>query len=134
MKKSFVMVLMLVTMAWAAPSLGQVGRFDNRAIGYAGGESPNYEAFRTELAKGASARPEFERLVKEGSPAARIYSAIGLYSLDKAAGTKALEGLKADSSPLKTMNGCLMNDTTVGKTAQGLLANGGEEIQFYLPR
>lgn len=127
-------LMMLMTMAWAALPLGQVQRFDNRAIGFAGGESPNYEAFRAELAKGAAARPQFERLIKEGSPAARIYSAIGLYSLDKAAGTKALQNLKADTAPLKTMNGCLMNDTTVGKTASELLANGGEEIQFYLPR
>jgi hypothetical protein len=85
--------------------LAEVNRVDSSAIGYAGSASPNYEAFKAELARGEAARPLFEKLIKEGTPAAKIYSAMGLYGLDQRQGRQALVALQNDKSKLELMTG-----------------------------
>ena len=131
---ALILMILLGSVAWAATDLplAEVSRFDGSAIGYAGSPSPSYAAFAAELEKGAAARPLFEQTLKEGTPAARLYAALGLYSLDKERGTAALQSLCSDSSPLQTMHGCLMSDTTVGAMAAELLKNDGEAAQGYL--
>jgi hypothetical protein len=134
----FCFVLMLSSLAALAEpaqqiSLAEVGRFDSSLIGFGATPSPNFEAFQMARARGAEAAPLFEKLLKQGSPAARLYSAIGLYGLDRARGVAALESLRSDQARVETMEGCMMHETTVGGVAVELLAGGGEALRSYLP-
>lgn len=137
MKK--LMILLFALMSFAAfgesqVKLAEVSRFDGRAIGYAGTASPNYEAFRAELARGEAAAPLFEELLKSGPPAAKLYAALGLYRLDQSRGVQALESLRNDTTPVSGMSGCLMEQSTVGKMAAELLKDNAAAAQSYLPR
>lgn len=136
MRKLMILMLVLSLGALAEPTLNlaKVTSFDSRATGYGGTESSNYKAFRSELERGAQAAPLFAELLANGSPEARLYSALGLYHLDKSRGVAALENLRTDSSPLRTLSGCLGFQSTVGATARGLLKNDGQAIAAYLPR
>lgn len=133
-KFTLILLFLLAVMAQAEPTmtLADVASFDSSHIGYAGSASPNFDAFKAELARGEKAAPLFEKLLKQGKPAAKIYSALGLYSLDKERGMAALESLRSDDTPLRTMSGCMMDETTVGKVATELLQNNGEAIGVYV--
>ncbi len=135
--RCFTLILMLFlslgALAEASLSLAEVYSFDNSHIGAAGSPSPNYEAFKAELSRGKGAEANFQGLLKDGRPAAKIYAALGLYSLDKLRGVAALESLRDDSSPVRTMSGCMVDESTVGEVARELLANDGEAVGIYVP-
>ena len=133
-KLILILFLAVVSHAETALTLANVESFDNSHIGYAGSPSPNYDAFRAEYQKGQKALPTFEKLVKEGKPAAKIYSAIGLYGLDKKRGLAALQSLKSDQAEVRTMNGCEQMDTTVGEVVKELLVDNGENLQYWVPK
>lgn len=133
--RKLILILFLAVIANADPlTLANVESFDNSRIGYAGTPSPNYEAFRAEYAKGPKALPTFEKLLKEGKPAAKIYAAIGLYGLDNKRGLAALQSLKSDTTAVRTMNCCEQMDTTVGEVVSELLVDNGENLQYWLPK
>lgn len=137
-RRPFILVFTVLLAVWASaepesPTLAQVQRFDSSHIGYAGSASPNYEAFRAEVARGEAARPVFEEILEQGPPAARIYAAIGLYGLDKERGMAALEGLKSDRAAVTIMTGCMQWETTVAEVVTGLLADGAQGLQGSLP-
>ena len=137
MKRLWICLVALLTMAAHGESklkLSDVARFDASAIGYAAAKSPNYEAFLAELSRGDAAIPEFEALLKDGTAAAKLYSAIGLYHFDKARGVAALETLRGDSTPVTGMAGCMMEQATVGSMAEELLKDDGIATRAYLPR
>lgn len=114
--------------------LSEVVRFDGRAVGYAATESQNYQAFRAEVERGEAAAPLFEELLKTGTPAAKLYSALGLYHLDRERGVKALQSLSGDTTKVSEMNGCMVDETTVGATAKMLLGDNEAVARAYLPR
>lgn len=131
---------LLLTLLWlAAPAtahsdetLAQVTRFDTRATGGAGDESSSYLAFRHEVSKGEKALPLYYQLLIEGSPPARLYAAIGLYSLDVKEGKRALRVLWDDPSQVTITDGLGRQDTTVGLVAQRIFAEP-EYVGLYLP-
>lgn len=125
-------LLALLAQAETPLSLAEVSSFDNSHIGMAGSPSPNFAAFQSEVNRGDKAAPLFEKLLQEGKPAARIYAALGLYSLDRSRGLAALESLKSDPSKVRTTNGCMTDETTVGEAVTELLANDGEAITIYV--
>lgn len=132
------MIFLLTAMCLAGHAettlkLAEVARFDASAIGYAAAASPNYQAFRVELNRGEAARPLFEELLERGTPAAKLYSALGLYHLDRARGSLALEKLKGDKAPVSGMSGCMMEEATVGQMAAELLKDNGSATRAYLP-
>lgn len=132
-------VILLATLGLAAQAeptlkLAEVTRFDSSVIGYAASASPNYEAFRQALRQGEAAAPLFAELLKTGTPAAKLYSAIGLYHLDQKRGVQALQSLSDSSEPVSSLMGCLMNQSTVGETAKELLKDGQAGVRTYLPR
>lgn len=135
MRNIILVLFLLATGVQAAPSLelAQVTRFDGSHVGYAGSASPNYEAFRAVFNQGQQARAIFEKTLQDGTPAAKVYSAIGLYHIDPEAGIKALSALQGDSSDLESLNGCLALRTTVSELATEFLADR-RALTAYLPR
>ena len=97
-------------------------------------QSQNYQAFRAEVERGEAAAPLFEELLKTGTPAAKLYSALGLYHLDRERGVKALQSLSGDTTKVSEMNGCMVDETTVGATAKMLLGDNEAVARAYLPR
>lgn len=98
--------------------LAEVKEFHGPGIGMGCAPSPYYNLFRAEAVKGESAVPMLERLLIEGTPPARVYSALALYSIDKDRGTKALESLEGDTSTVVTLFYCSRG----GDTVEGLAA------------
>ncbi len=97
--------------------LAEVTEFHGSSIGFGGAPSPYYYRFRDEVAKGASAVPLLEQILHDGSPPARLYAALALYSLDSQRGVRALESLEADTREIETLFGCSRSRSTVGETA-----------------
>lgn len=138
-KSVLALIVTLLLSVWASagpelPALALVDRFDDSHIGYAGSASPNYDAFRAEYGRGNAARPVFEKILEKGTPAARIYAAIGLYGLDKTRGMEVLQEMKADKAPVTAMSGCMQWETTVGELVTELLADDAQGLRGYLPR
>jgi hypothetical protein len=128
----FALVAILLTAATAAhgqapaaSALADVDRFDPPIVGFAGGLSPNYLAFRSTLATGPAAKAQFEDLLRSGNPAAKLYAAIGLHKFDSAQGRAALDALAKDTTPVSGMSGCILYTSTVGQVATGLAKYGG---------
>ena len=105
---------------------------DDSAVGYAAKRSETFEAFEKALAAGDSIRGDLEWLLKNASPAGRIYAAILISHFDKEAGRKALESLKTDNATVNYRSGSLVEDRTVGDLAQDLLR--GETIIILRPK
>ena len=81
--KMIILALVFATiLPVSAQEFSDVPALHTFAVGYAGAESKVYQSFRAVLDKGEAARPIFRRCLKTGSPAAKLYSAIGLYKLD----------------------------------------------------
>lgn len=136
MKQIFVIVMALLALSAAVAAqgtaaLGEAKRFESRAVGEGGTTSETWLAFKRELEKGAEARPVFERWLRQGSPAARLYSAIGLYKLQPLRGTEALRELLRDTSAVITVDGCEVEETTVDQVAKRLL-DRPEDIRGYV--
>lgn len=130
---TFLLLGMLTLGAYAQTHpLAQVARFDNAHIGYAASQSPNYAAF-TSVLKTEQAETVFTEVLDNGTPAGRLYAAVGLYHLDEQKGRAALSQLSRDQSGLETMNGCMVFETTLGEVAAELLSDSAA-LQSYLPR
>lgn len=113
--------------------LARVSGFDTVATGFAGTKSDNYKTFEAELARGAKAAPVFEKALKEGTPAARLYAAVGLFKLDEGRGKAALESLRSDGARVWSTEGCDREETTVGAMATRLLKNAPQAMGAYSP-
>ncbi len=97
--------------------MAEVKEFHGSSIGFGSAPSPYYYKFQAEAAKGEGAIPLLEQLVLDGTPAARLYAALALYSIDNDRGIDALESLKGDTSPLVTLFDCTRGGGTVGEFA-----------------
>jgi hypothetical protein len=104
---------------------------DDSAIGYAAQRSEIFQAFERALSARDSIRGDLEWLVKNASPAGRIYSAILIDQIDKEAGRKVFESLKIDKAMVNYRSGSLVEDRTVGELAEDLLR--GETIIIFRP-
>ena len=91
-------------------------------VGYAGTESEIHKSFRAVLEKGDAAKPISQECLKSGTPAAKLYSAIGLYRLDVEEGKKALMSLVENQEPVPVMQGCIVSNETVGGVARDFLS------------
>lgn len=134
----FALLLILLWLATQATAqnttaLAQVTQFDARSSAESGSESASYMAFRHEVSKREKALPLYYQLLIEGSPAARLYAAIGLYSVDVKEGKRALRVLWDDPSRVTISDGLGRQDTTVGLVAQRIFAEP-EYVGLYLPR
>ena len=65
---------------------------------------------------------DLERLVDKATPAGKVYAALLLDQLDRAAGRRAWQRLTRDRSPVSTFTGCIMGQTTLAEYAAGQLA------------
>jgi hypothetical protein len=92
-----------------------------RALGAAARPSQLYQAFNQALQDGAKNRPNIERLLREGTPAGRIYGAMLLAKIDLKAGRQALEQMRSDQTPLMVASGCTTMKTTVGAAVDDIL-------------
>lgn len=126
MKKVTLILLALATLlilpAEAEPRLLEVSELHTLAVGYAGEESDIHKSFRTVLELGDEAKPIFRRALKTGTPAAKLYGAIGLYRLDPKEGREALQVLSRSKEKVSVMQGCLVFEETVGEVAEQLLS------------
>lgn len=99
-----------------------------------GGErSATFAAFERLARRGRRAVPGLQELLMHGSPAGRLYGAIGLCYVDPAQGRIALEGLCQDDAPVVTMAGCRKTRHRVCEAAEMLLRNA-DSLAFFLPR
>src|SRR5262249_36568312 len=112
-------------------TLRQAEHLDDSAIGYAAQRSPTFKAFQQALEQGSRIRPDLDWLLKNSSPAGRIYAAILIGQIDKEAGRHALESLKSDQNNVSYRTGSLVETRTVADLAADLLR--GEAILIFQP-
>ena len=109
-------------------TLSQVTQFDSARTGRGAGESQTYRLYSIQLERGEEARPVFLDCLKQGTPPARLYGALGLYHLDSKAGKLALQDLLQDSSPVNFTDGCLIMSLSVQELAKRLLSDGPDAL------
>jgi hypothetical protein len=66
--------------------------------------------------------PRLERLMREASPAGKVYAAEALGRIDPAAGRRAWERLAVDTGEFMTLSGCVGGRSTLAEYATGRLA------------
>jgi hypothetical protein len=66
--------------------------------------------------------PRLEKLVREASPAGKIYAAEAIARINPVAGRRAWEWLATDSGEFMTLNGCIGGRGTLAEYAMGRLA------------
>lgn len=91
-----------------------------RALGAMARPSKLYQAFEQARQAGPN-RPNLERLLREATPAGRIYAAMLLVKLDPKAGRQALDQMRSDQTPLTVAAGCTIMKTTVGAAVDDIL-------------
>ena len=101
-----------------------------------GGDTPHEIHALTLLLAGKDLHP-LQRLVREGSPAGRVFGLLGLQALDEPAYQAAFAVLREDQAPLTTFFGCIVSESTVAAQARELdekrPATSGEG-DWWLPR
>jgi hypothetical protein len=104
-------------------------------IGYAATPNPAYEpierTFRQALQRGNIEISQLKKLMKQASPAGRLYLAALIQRLDKEEGDRLLTNLLSDKSIISERSGCTVDSRTVGDVATELLKNGS--IAIALP-
>ena len=130
----FAIFLALSSATWSQELLS-VKELHTFATGYAGSKSATYQIFEQELNKAEAARPVFEKCLKSGTPAAKLYGAMGLYSLDAAEGKEALKRLAKSEGKVKVLSGCILSEYKVSEVADELLnsEDGLSVHSFLLP-
>jgi hypothetical protein len=67
--------------------------------------------------------PHLEKLVREASPAGKIYAAEAIDRINPVAGRRAWEQLVGETGDFMTLNGCVGGRSTVAEYASGRLAD-----------
>ena len=129
-KIGFVLCIFLLTGSLSAQELLSSPEFHARATGFAGQQSDTYKVFADALAKGTQSRLLFRKCLQEGTPAAKLYGAIGLYQLDPEAGRRALLNLRANKSQVVFFHGCIKCHEQVGALASELLSKDGKTLSL----
>jgi hypothetical protein len=102
-------------------TLSKATRLEGKALGAVAKPSQLYQAFEQALKSGKSIRPEIEQLLREATPAGRIYAAMLLVKLDPKAGRQLLEQMKSDQTALTEASGCRSSQTSVGAAVADIL-------------
>jgi hypothetical protein len=94
-------------------------------VGFAAKTLPETQAFDDLIEAGrddpAGLVPRLEKLVREASPAGKVYAAEALGRIDPAAGRRAWARLAADEGDFMTMNGCVAGRESLAGYAAGRL-------------
>lgn len=101
--------------------LKQATTFDHGAIGERGQESPNWKAFVNAKVIARKLPLEAEDLIKNATPAGKIYGAIILFETSNGSYAATFERLKADNSPVSYRSGCEVEKTTVANIAKSFI-------------
>ena len=136
MKNLLIAVILLVACPTYAEELKTVGELHTSAVYYEAVESPVFKAFKAEVQKGVKALPTFQACLQDGSPAAKVYGALGIWSVDEKKGRAAMTNLLGDMDKLSLLNGCLKRLTTVDAVAKDLLDNSDDTLSriSFIPR
>lgn len=106
-------------------ALAKAGTVAFGPVGIAAKTLPETQAFDELIEAGrddpAGLVPRLEKLVREASPAGKIYAAEALGRIDPAAGRRAWERLAGDQGEFMTMNGCIAGRQTLAGYAGGRL-------------
>jgi hypothetical protein len=101
-------------------TLSEATRLEGKALGAMARPSKLYQAFEQAL-QACPTRPNLEWLLREATPAGRIYAAMLLVKLDPKAGRQALDQMRSDQTPLTVAAGCTTMKTTVGAAVDDIL-------------
>jgi hypothetical protein len=97
-------------------------------VGIAGTTLPETQAYDDLIEAGrddpAGLVPRLEKLVREATPAGRIYAAEALNRLDPPAGRRAWQRLTSETAEFMTMHGCIGGRSTLAEYAADRLASG----------
>ena len=103
----------------AVASLGQVKMFAFGGIGVAGTPSQGQQLFNRVL-DSPDALNHFRGIMKNGTPAGKLYALCGLKALDKAAYGTALATLKTDKTAVETAAGCMISHQPVASIVKNI--------------
>lgn len=91
--------------------------FDSVRVGVSGALSPHVAAFRV-LVRDAAARPAFVAMLRDGSPAGRLYALAGIYFAAPEAFDEAVRWLERSDSEVMTVSGCILGRRTIGSVVR----------------
>ncbi|HMY52585.1 MAG TPA: hypothetical protein PK671_06515 [Candidatus Obscuribacter sp.] len=108
--------------AWQ--TLKTAKQFSSATVGEAAAPSKEYQAFLAVAPLAGSHRGEIDSLIREGSPAGKLYGASLLYAVDHKAGLAALNKLADSQEKVTYRSGCEIMNETAGAIARSLLKTG----------
>lgn len=88
-----------------------------------GRQSPNWQAFVDAKVITPRLPGEAEDLIKNGTPAGRLYGAVLLYESSKAGRANTFDKLKSDNAVVTYCSGCEAEKTTVANIARSFIEN-----------
>lgn len=91
--------------------------FDSTRVGVAGALSPHVAAFRV-LVRDPGARSAFVAMLRDGSPAGRLYALSGIYFAAPEAFDEAVRWLARSDSEVVTVSGCILGRRTLGSVVR----------------
>ena len=91
-------------------------------VGFAAETLPETAAYFALARDPAAIRSHLDRLLREATPAGKVYAATLLDRADPAAGKAAWQRLARDPSPVRTMSGCIAGQTTLAQYAANRLS------------
>lgn len=101
--------------------LKQATTLDNGAVGEGATESLNWRAFVNAKVITRKLPYEAEDLLKNGTPAGKIYGAILLYETTDGGHAATFEKLKSDNAAVSYRSGCEIEKTTVANIAKSFI-------------
>lgn len=104
------------------PDFASLEALHSRATGFGLQRSETYQCFRDVLELEDEAVSIFREVLNSGTPAARLYSAIGLCKLEPHEGKEALQALTLSTSQVLYWHGCFETMGPVCELAQKLLS------------
>ncbi len=90
--------------------------------------SPDWLVFEKFLKFGKLASDHIDRLLKEASPAGKLYAAILLKQLDRNKADQALASMESSKEAVFYFKGCAKSQTSLGELAKRIIK--GEELVF----
>jgi hypothetical protein len=111
MRRAVILICSLVgaAISFASPvdQLRSISHFAFGGVGVAGTTSEGETAFMEVLA-GASAKADFERLLKTGNPQGKCYALVGLRAVDVKLFEAKVVAFEHDQTPVNTIGGCIV--------------------------
>jgi hypothetical protein len=111
----------LATLPDYLKSLLTAPRLQDGQIGEAREPNPWFQAYEKAKKQGKRIEPELQLLLKNATPAGKMYAAFLLRSADPAEGQKAFESLKKDVSTFTYQSGCKSMESAIYQAADQVL-------------